>query len=188
MAANGKTLLATTLSPRVLQSAPVSPPSAVQKSQRMNTLWQSPDDATAVLVLAHGAGAGERDRLVLDVLVRQLEPLAVAVDEQGVAELMVSLNRDFSPPLSSDVLHRWHRMILKGPSGFREIGGYRESDEPMQIISGAAYAPRVHFEAPPSNRVAAEMARLDRNMKLLRLTREVSPIPGKGQCNSCVRA
>ena len=28
----------------------------------MNTLWQSPDDATAVLVLAHGAGAGMTHR------------------------------------------------------------------------------------------------------------------------------
>jgi hypothetical protein len=29
----------------------------------------------------------------------------------------------------------------------------------MQVVSGAVYAPRVHFEAPPSERVQAEMER-----------------------------
>src|SRR5664280_196117 len=35
---------------------------------------------------------------------------------------------------------------------------YRTSDEPMQVVSGAAGAPKIHFEAPPSARIPGEMA------------------------------
>ena len=33
------------------------------------------------------------------------------------------------------------------------------NDEPMQVSSGARYAPKIHFEAPPSARVPKEMKR-----------------------------
>src|SRR3546814_18060404 len=39
-----------------------------------------------------------------------------------------------------------------------EVGCYRTSPEPMQIVSGPLHAPRVHYEAPPSGRVPSEMA------------------------------
>jgi predicted alpha/beta-hydrolase family hydrolase len=45
----------------------------------MNTLWQSPDDATAVLVLAHGAGAGMTHR--------NMQSLADAFARQQIATL-----------------------------------------------------------------------------------------------------
>jgi hypothetical protein len=41
----------------------------------------------------------------------------------------------------------------------RDVGRYRRSSEPMQIVSRAVYAPKVHFEAPSSTQVATEMAR-----------------------------
>jgi Fic family protein len=39
------------------------------------------------------------------------------------------------------------------------IGGYRTHREPMQVVSGPDYKPKVHFAAPPSARVPAEMKR-----------------------------
>jgi Fic family protein len=62
-------------------------------------------------------------------------------------------------PLSEEMLFRWHRMLAKGRSDMTDIGAYRAGLEPMQVLSGALYDPRVHFEAPPSARVPAEMAR-----------------------------
>jgi len=79
--------------------------------------------------------------------------------EQGIAELMVDLWRTGSGPLSGELLFRWHRMMMKGRRDLDDIGRYRRSREPMQVISGAMGAPRIHFEAPPSKRVPVEMKR-----------------------------
>ncbi|WP_263367013.1 Fic family protein [Edaphobacter bradus] len=79
--------------------------------------------------------------------------------EQGIAEMMVDLCRSFSEPLSGKTLFRWHRMMAGGRKDLSEIGRYRLSPEPMQIVSGVAGAPRVHFEAPPSKQVPSEMRR-----------------------------
>ena len=79
--------------------------------------------------------------------------------EQGIAELMVDLYRGVDEPLTEDQLFSWHRMVVSGRADLRDIGRYRTSDEPMQVVSGASYAPKVHFEAPPSTRVRKEMER-----------------------------
>ena len=79
--------------------------------------------------------------------------------EQGIAEMMVDLNQSFSQPISNEVLFGWHRMVTSGRKDLADIGRYRASQEPIQIISGPIGAPTVHFEAPPSKQVPAEMRR-----------------------------
>ena len=73
--------------------------------------------------------------------------------------MMVSLYRTFAEPLSDNMLFSWHRMLFFERGGLHDIGKYRTSAEPMEVVSGALYAPKVHFEAPPSAKVAKEMAR-----------------------------
>lgn len=77
--------------------------------------------------------------------------------EQGIAEMMVALYRTSREPLSRKMLFAWHRMVTAGRGDLADIGRYRRSREPMQIVSGPIGAPRVHFEAPPSRQVPAEM-------------------------------
>ncbi|MCF8005494.1 MAG: Fic family protein [Chromatiaceae bacterium] len=84
---------------------------------------------------------------------------SVGAAEAGIAEMMVSLYRSLAEPLDHDRLHAWHRMLMNGRRDLEAIGRYRTHREPMQIVSGAVYAPRVHFEAPPSAQVQAEMER-----------------------------
>lgn len=79
--------------------------------------------------------------------------------EQGIAEMMVDLYRSFDEPLSKDVLFGWHRMLMNGRRDLRNIGDYRTHKEPMQIVSGAVYDPKVHFEAPSSADMPQEMKR-----------------------------
>ena len=79
--------------------------------------------------------------------------------EQGIAEMMVDLYRSFSQPVSSEMLFTWHRMLTSGRKDLIDIGRYRTSLEPMQVVSGPIGDPRVHFEAPPSKQVPAEMKR-----------------------------
>jgi len=79
--------------------------------------------------------------------------------EQGIAEMMVDLYRSFSETLSDKKLFAWHRMVTSGTKDLADLGRYRTSREPMQIVSGPIGAPTVHFEAPPSKQVPAEMRR-----------------------------
>lgn len=79
--------------------------------------------------------------------------------ERGISEMMIHLYKSFSEPLTGDTLFGWHRMLTGGRRDLKDIGHYRTSDEPMQVISGPVSAPRIHFEAPPSAYVPREMTR-----------------------------
>jgi len=79
--------------------------------------------------------------------------------EQGIAEMMVSLYRTFSDPLTDDMLFGWHTMLTNGRHDLKNLGRYRTGTEPMQVVSGALDSSKVHFEAPPSSKVPKEMAR-----------------------------
>ncbi|AEG50404.1 filamentation induced by cAMP protein Fic [Sphingobium chlorophenolicum L-1] len=78
--------------------------------------------------------------------------------EAGAAELMADLYRRYAEPLTDRLLFNWHKMLMNGRHDLADIGAYRTHADPMQIVSGALHAPRVHFEAPPSDRVQEEMA------------------------------
>ena len=82
----------------------------------------------------------------------------VGAAEQGASEMMVDLHRTFAEPLSHNRLSRWYRMLTTGRRDLKHIGRYRTDVEPMQVVSGPIHKPKVHFEAPPSTAVPAEMA------------------------------
>lgn len=79
--------------------------------------------------------------------------------EQGVAEMMVDVYSTFAEPLTHKTLFRWHSMLLSHDQRLETIGAYRQHEDAMQIVSGRLDRPTVHFEAPPSDRVAGEMDR-----------------------------
>jgi Fic family protein len=98
--------------------------------------------------------ASIRRQLGLAVERRKSEPA-----EAGIAEMMVALYRNLIAPLDHETLFAWHQMVTNGRRDLTDIGRYRRHADPMQIISGADYAAHVHFEAPPSKQVPAEMDR-----------------------------
>lgn len=79
--------------------------------------------------------------------------------ERGISRMMVDLYRGFATPLTGKTMFDWHAMLLSGDRSVKVVGGYRTHAEAMQIVSGPDYQRRVHFEAPPSNRVPDEMKR-----------------------------
>jgi Fic family protein len=79
--------------------------------------------------------------------------------EEGISEMMVDLYRCFAVPLSDELLFSWHRMLFAQRGGLRDIGRFRTGNEPMEVVSGPIHEPRVHFEAPPSLTMPAEMGR-----------------------------
>ena len=84
---------------------------------------------------------------------------AASPAEAGMAEMMMALYSEFEKPLDHDMLWRWHRMLMRERREAAAAGAYRQHRETMQIVSGPDYAPRIHYEAPPSRRIEAEMDR-----------------------------
>ena len=83
----------------------------------------------------------------------------IGAAEQGIAEMMVDLHRSFARPITNEMLFSWNAMLTGGRRDLKDIGRYRSHPEPMQIVSGPLHAPKVHFEAPPSDDVPREMSR-----------------------------
>lgn len=98
-------------------------------------------------------------RLGMDVA--GLVPSDRAVD--GVVEMMLDVTGQAAQPLTEERLFAWHAALFPtGRSGMHSIrvGTWRDdSTGPMQIISGAIGKEKVHYEAPPATRLAAEMAK-----------------------------
>lgn len=79
--------------------------------------------------------------------------------ENGIAEMMIDLYNHYDTPLTHEILWSWHEMLMNGRRDIQDIGRYRTHDDPMLIVSGHHYKPTVHFEAPPSKDMMAEMER-----------------------------
>lgn len=77
--------------------------------------------------------------------------------ELGIAEMMANLYETFASVLTHQTLFDWHKMLMKGTRDIQAVGTYRTHDDPMQIVSNPLHEPKIHFEAPPSDRVKAEM-------------------------------
>lgn len=75
---------------------------------------------------------------------------------EGIAALLVKARENFAADLTEAVLFDWHTLLMAGHRGI-QVGQYRSHTEPMQVISGTVGHEQVHFEAPPSTRVSAEM-------------------------------
>lgn len=70
----------------------------------------------------------------------------------GVAALMISVRDHFNEPLTEERLCEWQSQIIIKDYQSRklDVGQWRTSIEPMQIISGAYGKEKVHYEAPMS--------------------------------------
>lgn len=76
---------------------------------------------------------------------------------KGAADLMMDVRQTFASPLTQKKLFAWHKMIMSGQSGKIKTGTWRTHKEPMQVISGPIGKWKIHFEAPPSEKVPDEM-------------------------------
>ncbi len=79
---------------------------------------------------------------------------------EGLLDVMEDAVNRSSEPLTHERLWAWQAaMFPDGRSGLRTVavGAYRSHAEPMQIVSGPQGREKVHYEAPPSIEVPADM-------------------------------
>ncbi len=87
----------------------------------------------------------------------QADPGRIPPAEQGIAEMSVHVYETWAEPLSNETLFKWHSMLAMERTDLANIGCYRTSIDPMQVVSGPVSKRKIHFEAPPSDRVGYEM-------------------------------
>ncbi len=82
---------------------------------------------------------------------------------EGVVELVLDATSNCQEPVSRERLFGWHAALFPtGYSGLSRIrvGSWRDdATGPMQVVSGAVGRQRVHFEAPPADRLESESRR-----------------------------
>lgn len=82
---------------------------------------------------------------------------------EGLVDVMVDALKNHGEPLTPERLFGWHAALFPtGRSGMYKItvADWRKGAEPMQVVSGAMGHEKIHYEAPASSDVAAEMNRL----------------------------
>lgn len=81
---------------------------------------------------------------------------------EGVVTMMMDATQRYSEPLTRERLFGWHAALF--PTGYSEnrkidVAAWRsDAIGAMQVVSGPYGAQRVHYEAPPANRVDTEMS------------------------------
>ncbi|MBK0381889.1 Fic family protein [Pedobacter sp. SD-b] len=87
-----------------------------------------------------------------------IKPSKIVKDKRanGVANLMVEVSQIENKTLTKKLICDWHKVLLSHDKSIN-TGAWRKGAEPMRIISGSYGEEKVHFEAPPSTNVAAEM-------------------------------
>lgn len=79
---------------------------------------------------------------------------------EGLIDLMDDATRHWRAPLTFERLCGWQAALFPtGFAGLKKIrcGALRTHTTPMQIVSGPIGREKVHFEAPPSRRLAREL-------------------------------
>ena len=87
-----------------------------------------------------------------------VKPTVLVKDKRasGIAKLMLEVNQDINQVLNLDSILGWHKVLMEYDPKIN-AGEWRKGAEPMQVISGAYGREIVHYEAPPSENVPAEM-------------------------------
>jgi Fic family protein len=108
----------------------------------------------------------QRDSVRSSVALRLGVPTAALGPEDrradGLVQMTLDATKNFNVPLTRERLFGWHAALF--PSEYSElrrikVGAWRDDAEgPMQVRSGPAGRERVHFQAPPADRVETEMA------------------------------
>lgn len=79
---------------------------------------------------------------------------------EGVVQVMINATQHYNEAIDKERLFAWHAALFPtGYSGMYKISvaQWRQGDKPMQVVSGPMGRQKVHYEAPPSNRVGTMM-------------------------------
>ncbi len=80
---------------------------------------------------------------------------------EGVVELVLDATANYAQPLTQERMFAWHAALF--PTGYSgmspiSVGQWRDdASGPMQVVSGPIGKQKVHFQAPPADRLKSEV-------------------------------
>lgn len=80
-------------------------------------------------------------------------------ESDSLVKLLLEATHEPGVPLSTEQLCQWQSMLFpegSGPLAKNNVGELR-GEQPMQVVSGRLDRPKVHFEAPPRDRLETEL-------------------------------
>ena len=93
-----------------------------------------------------------------------LPSVGMPVDRRidDLVSVLLDATQNFDKPLTKDRLWGWQAALF--PSGYSgmhkiKVGGWRDCAEPMRVVSGPLGREKIHFEAPPAEKLDEEMER-----------------------------
>ncbi|MDE1464915.1 Fic family protein [Spartinivicinus poritis] len=104
---------------------------------------------------------------------------------EGLAELMMDAIQNVKQPLSLERLYQWHAWLFPEQEfTFHRVRvGQLRGDEPMQVVSGRIDRPKVHFEAPPRDRLEQQLMEFINWFNQSRNDTTVAPLLRAGVCH-----
>ncbi|MCL7751440.1 Fic family protein [Guyparkeria hydrothermalis] len=86
-------------------------------------------------------------------------PARTTPESESLVALLLHATREPDEPLSRDRLCHWQSLLFpEGPGWLEKVHvGELRGEQPMQVVSGRLDRPTVHFEAPPRDRLEAEL-------------------------------
>ncbi len=103
-----------------------------------------------------------RSSIARNLGIKTGDDIPVSREVEGIVELMLDATQNYDQPLTAERLFGWHSALFStGRSGTRKItvGAWRTAASGvMQVVSGPLGNEKVHFEAPPADRLELEMA------------------------------
>lgn len=132
-----------------------------------NTTLEAALDTLLQNIIASSAIEGERlnEQSVRSSLAKRIgldlnRPYPTTERSEGLAQMMLDAINNLNTPLSLERLLQWHKWLFPDDeaSTFYAIkAGQLRGEAPMQVVSGRLDKPRVHYEAPPRNRLEYEL-------------------------------
>lgn len=132
-----------------------------------NITLESALDTLLQNIIASSAIEGERlnEQSVRSSLAKRIglhfkQPYPTTERSEGLAQMMLDAINNLNAPLSLERLQQWHKWLFPDDAATKlytiNAGGLR-GNEPMQVVSGRIDKPRVHYEAPPRERLEHEL-------------------------------
>ena len=79
---------------------------------------------------------------------------------EGLVEMLIDATGNYQELLSREKLYSWHSALFPGGHSHLKkitVGSFRSGNTPMDIISGSQGKEKIHYSAPPSERIEIEM-------------------------------
>ncbi len=76
----------------------------------------------------------------------------------GLVEILLDATRNYDKPLTAKRMHSWHAALFPtGHSGLSKIRVGKWRKQAMQVVSGPVGKEKVHYQAPPVEKIDQEM-------------------------------